>query len=202
MAASNFNTTVLKSMEQDALVAAILRLQLDKKSETVPVVDLIREANTVLPQARDGEAIRIFFSTRHQAQDDAFDNIKDLATFLTTTASRIQQLPENAKSEINETGETGETGEIDEVSENVQFPCDAVLYDLSEGYSYVLEATNNLLSRGMVAARRVAELKAMTLAPAAPNELDGGLFATASAIYAARLAGDDDIEGDGSPRPA
>lgn len=186
MAASNFNSTVLKSMEQDALVAAILRLQLDKKSETAPiaVVDLIREANAVLPQARDGEAIRIFFSTRHQAQDDAFDNIKDLATFLTTAASRIQRLPENTK------------------DENARFPSDAVLYDLSEGYSYVLEATNNLLSRGMVAARRVAELKAMTLAPVAPNELDGGLFATASAIYAARLAGDDDIEGDGSPSPA
>lgn len=149
LAASSFNAMVLAAIERDALSLAAMTLQ--KKNGGAPVLaaDLIREANNLLPQANHGEAMRLFFATQHQLQDGGFDNTRDLGRFITERAAHVERLSARALAS----------------SESSQ-QWTAVLSDLAEAYSYVIEAAMNLAAHGMVAIRRSGDYDALMSRPA------------------------------------
>ena len=175
MAASSFNTTVLGIMESDALNAAALCLQRDGKA--INPASLVREADSLIPHLRDNQAVRMFFATRHQTQDDSFDNIKDLAAFLLLRTIHSQEMADVQSQEKR---------------------WSAVILDLTEGYSYVIEAAHGLIQRSMVAARRIPEVQALVTIPDAQTEpLSVQLFIQANALYEARQA---ETDTDAAPR--
>lgn len=167
MSAASFNPQVLQTLESDALNAAAMRLQSSTPPRPLTADALIGEANKILPQARNGEAIRMFFSTRHETQDEAFDNIKDLGVFLVQRAGAAEKLSQSAPALWR-----------------------PVLDDLAEGYSYVIEMVENLADCDLIAERRVQESRTLTEPPvnvAHPSHWQ--FFALAHELYESRKDG-------------
>ncbi|WP_371436181.1 hypothetical protein [Polaromonas sp.] len=174
LAASSFNAMVLAAIEKDALQLAAIRLQTKNPNQALNVAELFQEANNILPQANHPDAMRHFFATQHQIQDDAFDNAQDLGKFISSRAMRIEEKA------------TTHLAASETPQEWIQ-----VLSDLAEGYSYVIEAAENLQERGLVAMRRTDELQAITTRPDETKDFaKSQLFDKAMAFYVERNNGD------------
>lgn len=174
LAASSFNAMVLAAIEKDALQLAAIRLQTKNPNQPLNVAELFQEANNILPQANHPDAMRHFFATQHQIQDDAFDNAQDLGKFISSRAMRIEEKA------------TTHLAASETPQEWIQ-----VLSDLAEGYSYVIEAAENLQERGLVAMRRTDELQAITTRPDDTKDFaKSQLFDKAMAFYVERNNGD------------
>jgi hypothetical protein len=174
LAASSFNAMVLAAIEKDALSLAAIRLQSRHPNKPLDAQELLREANDILPQANHPDAMRHFFATQHQIQDDAFDNAKDLGRFITARAYKIEEKV---------------TQELKVSTSAPQWT--QVLSDLAEGYSYVIEAAEGLQEQGLVAMRRTAELQAITTRPDDTKDFaKSQLYDKAMAYFEERSAAD------------
>ena len=153
-------------MEDDALRLAALRLQNANPDAPLTSEDLLREANNILPEPGRPEAIRLFFATNNQIQDDAIDSVCDFASLIYTSASA--QPPQESPLRMD------------------------VLADLAHAYSYVIEAAMHLQSHGQVSARRKTEIEALITRPesldenSAEEKTNRALFDLASQLFEAR----------------
>lgn len=173
LAQNSFNAMVLACVERDALCMASLRLEKSNPGVVPAESDLIHEANNLLPSPSDyGASMRHFFATQHQLNDGGFDDIHDMAHFISERSSRIEEVSAVAMKESRSAPEWTQ-----------------VLADLAEGYSYVIEAADNLQARGMVALRRTDDLEAITSRPDPDvSWAKVQLFDKATAFYEQRKA--------------
>ena len=172
MVRGKFHQNVLRVMEKDALGVAALRLQNANPGSLLASEDLIREANNILPEPGNPDAIRLFFSTQHQIQDGPLDDTRDLGRFISERAPHVEGLA------------TAELAGSDSLPQWIE-----VLADLADAYSYVIEAANYLQDKGMVAVRRATELQALTTRPDDETHFaQAQLFDKASALYELRKA--------------
>ena len=170
LAASSFNAMVLANIEKDALNLAAIRLQKANPGAPMTAPELLREANDLLPRADHPDAMRHFFSTQHLIQDSKFDDVRDLGDFITSRAFQIEE---------------ASTRSLEASTSAPQWM--SVLSDLAEGYSYVIEAAENLQSQGLVAMRRTNELQAITTRPDDEKEFaKAQLFDKATVFFNAR----------------
>lgn len=107
-----FHQHVLGVLERDALGVAALRLLNANPDFPLSSEYLLREANCILPEPGHQGAMRLFFVTNRQIQNNAVDTICDFSSFLYTNARRALEGP-------------------------LQMD---VLSDLAQAYSYVIEA--------------------------------------------------------------
>lgn len=164
-----FNALVLSAIEMDALNLAAAKLELRNPGTQFTSEDLYREANAMLPQ-NQADATRIYFATQHQIQDDRFDDARNLGNFISQRAEAIES---RAKAELD--GSKSMMGWINALSQ------------LAEGYSYVIEAAENLQDQGLMAMRHASDLQALTVRPDENSNMSGAmLYDKAMAFYAQR----------------
>lgn len=176
MAMSSFNAMVLAAIEKDALSLAAIRLKSNNPGQPLNVDELFQEANNILPSANHPDAMRHFFATQHQIQDGKFDNTQDLGRFI---SSRAFQIESQATRQLTNSATAQEWTNV--------------LSELAEGYSYVIEAAENLHNQGLIAMRRTDELQAITTRPDSNNDKDyakSQLFDKAMVYYEQRNCGD------------
>lgn len=173
LADASFNALVLSAMERDAMLVATFQLQSALGDGNFGPEDIIKLANESLPSRVGSDAMRLFFSTQHHIQDGEIDQINDLSRFISARAEPIEL---KARAELESSTSLGQWTEV--------------LGYLATSYSYVIEASVNLLRHGVVAMRRTAELEAITNRPNESTHYgQAQLFDKAMAIYDQRKEG-------------
>ena len=170
MATAGYNPLVLATIEKDAMMMSHIALLSPKRPTTHAA--LIAQANIALPKIATPDATRLFFSTQHQMQDQAFDEMQALGDFISQRAAAAEQL---ASAELQDS--TTPSGWI------------TTLSALAEDYSFVLDAANALQDKGLIAMRRSDAFEALTNRPSGSTDADHAqqqLFDKASALSAWR----------------
>lgn len=173
LARMGLNVLTLATVERDALVAASVLIERANTSEVPTPVDLVREANALLPSVSDNAAsLRLFWATKRQQEDGPINELADLASFISERATTLEAM----------------SGQLLKDSRSLPAWAQA-LARLAEGYSYVMEAALALEENGMIPLRRRNELEKLTTMPDQTTNYAGSmLFMKAMALYTDRMA--------------